>query len=100
MGHQETIGEDARALLEKLGAWETYGATGWGKDGNESFLQSRSAVRHKTTTAKDTYDSKLSKYYTPELEAKVEAMFQEDYAAAEYGLTMRKINFDNSTAPS
>ena len=37
VGHAETMAEDARKLLKKLGAWDAYGKKGWGEHGDESL---------------------------------------------------------------
>ena len=48
VGHLSTAQADAKALLQRLGAWETYGATGWGADESEPIFASKTAIRHKT----------------------------------------------------
>ena len=40
VGRFETIEKDAKALLQKIGAWDEYGANGWGMDGIESIFAS------------------------------------------------------------
>jgi hypothetical protein len=34
VGHLETAQADVRSLLEKIGAWESFGQGGWGKHGD------------------------------------------------------------------
>lgn len=48
IGHLETAQADAKALLERVGAWEQYGATGWGADGSEPIFESKGTIVHKT----------------------------------------------------
>lgn len=75
--HTETAFTDAKALLEKIGAWEDYGATGWGEDGKYSIFQSKGkdgAGNHATWA-----QSKIFKWYTPESERLVERFYQTDY---------------------
>jgi hypothetical protein len=71
VGHLETAAQDAKELLERIGAWDEYGKSGWGKYGNESIFQSNN-VLHKTADDSSASSARLSKYYTPESEARVE----------------------------
>lgn len=93
VGHLENAARDAKILLEEIGAWETYGRTGWGLHGNESIFATRSYVQHKTSNQTNDYQSRMSKHYTPETEALVEKRFAQDYAIPVYNLTMKKIDF-------
>lgn len=93
VGHLETAARDARILLEEIGAWETYGRTGWGLHGNESIFATRSNVQHKTSNQTSDYQVRMAKYYTPETEAIIEERFAEDYNIPIYNLTRTKINF-------
>jgi len=43
VGHYETIEKDAKALLQKIGAWDKYGQDGWGTDGTEAIFTSHMA---------------------------------------------------------
>jgi len=43
VGHFETLQADARTLLEKIGAWEEFGATGWGPNRTDSIFSPRSS---------------------------------------------------------
>jgi hypothetical protein len=36
VGHMESLAIDARRLLQRIGAWEDFGATGWGKSKHEN----------------------------------------------------------------
>jgi Sulfotransferase family len=103
VGHLDTIADDAKALLQRIGAWEEHGVTGWGQYGNESIFATKSGVQHKTsnTTARqeDPYD-RLTKYYTPDVETMVEKLYKSDYATREFQLKLRKINFTKNDDPS
>ena len=61
IGRFETVYEDTKRLLEKLGAWEEFGATGWtGKDGQDgAIFDPRQKAQHGTKaqdiTSKEEY---------------------------------------------
>eukprot|EP00934_Nitzschia_sp_Nitz4_P001711 Nitzschia sp. Nitz4//scaffold218_size35881//20646//21797//NITZ4_007795-RA/size35881-processed-gene-0.19-mRNA-1//-1//CDS//3329542283//1711//frame0 len=124
VGHLETIGPDAHRLLMKLGVWEEFGQTGWGKYGNESLFESTTNVPHATLakasssnhaeatnttqthkdtdtslSAKDPSDDdswkQLSQYYTPEIEAAVEERYARDYDLSILGMVRRKVIYDD-----
>ena len=89
VGYMGTLEQDAKRLLEKIGAWDEYGASGWGFYGNESIFASKSMVAHKTseqdaletsslTILIDPWD-RLARYYTPEIEQQVEQHYANDY---------------------
>ena len=84
VGHLETVAQDTRELLVHLGLWEWYGASGWGKNGNDSIFASNHA-KHATGA-----NEKLIDYYNPELERKVEELFATDYAHKILNFTMPK----------
>jgi hypothetical protein len=91
VGHLETAAEDARVLLKRIGAWEEYGKSGWGKYANESIFESTSNVMHKTGNGTEDSYSRLAQYYTPELERTIERRFASDYS--KYGLPLKKVQF-------
>ena len=73
----QTAQEDSRRLLDKLDpkAWERFGASGWGKLGNESLLYSTGTIKH-ATKAKD----RLFDHYTNQgIEQRVENIYAVDY---------------------
>lgn len=88
VGHMETIATDAERLLLHVGAWEDYGAWGWGDDddgNNRSRESSRGGAifggqqggqgsQHATNAL-----TKLRQYYTPTLEAQVDEFYANDY---------------------
>ena len=64
-----------------MGAWEKYGASGWGTSGQERIFQSN-AMQERAT------DTQNTRFYTQELAAKVENMFRKDY---------ERYNFDTAS---
>jgi hypothetical protein len=86
--------ENTRRLLEKTPwAWGEFGASGWRGDGTESIFQSSSSVHHTTSYGTSDSWSRLANYYTPELEAAVEAKYATEYDIANFQLPRRKIEF-------
>lgn len=75
VGHIETAAVDTRVLLERLGAWEEFGSSGWGITGNESIFQSISNVKHSTKA-----DKYLREYFDKNSEALVEEFYKDDYS--------------------
>ena len=78
IGRVSHASEDIETLLKRVGAWEKYGASGWGLDGTESLFGSNNSG-HFTGAS-----SKTCEYYTPELEKQVEDMFASDYARYDF----------------
>ena len=95
VGHTETAKQDAKRLLEQVGAWDEFGKSGWGQHGNESIFQSTGTVVHATSSNTGTSQRSalehLRKYYTPELELLVERRFQKDYDHELFGLQKYRI---------
>jgi hypothetical protein len=109
VGHLETAADDAKRLLQKIGAWEDHGQTGWGHYGNESIFESTSNVQHKTTATttavaakqeNSSYQTKknrmLANYFTPETEIELEERFAKDYSCPQFRLPLKKINFSKA----
>ena len=69
IGYHETIAEDAKELLEKIGAWDDYGANGWGDDHDGSVFADFAS------TASELY----SKFYEDKTVAAVESWYKADY---------------------
>lgn len=76
IGHLKTAHEDAKLLLQHIGAWEEFGESGWGEYRNESFMQSLSTSGRRHVTSSREH---LAEYFTPELERIVEDMYASDY---------------------
>ena len=94
IGHLETAEVDAKALLEKIGAWESFGASGWGEHGNETMF----ATNDKQLTDRTAPDSSgswnlMSKLFTLRMESTVEIFYEADYGIQEFGLELKKIQY-------
>jgi hypothetical protein len=94
VGHMETIAEDAERLLRRIGAWENFGAHGWGspasendKQDNDSIFSGRVGREHATGA-----HSKLLSYLTPKLEQELEEHYADDYTNPVLNLTSTQIN--------
>lgn len=85
VGHMETVEQDAKQLLERIGAWHAYGASGWGVNGTQSLFHAV-GVQH-ATDAK----MKLQSYYTPDLERQVDHYCYMDYKIPYLNLTRTSI---------
>jgi len=90
VGHFNRLEHDGRRLLERVGAWQEYGASGWA----HGSLFHHGAVSSVTTRAKD----RLHQYYTPELEKRVDAIYKSDYNLKALNLTRYKIFQDDTSA--
>jgi hypothetical protein len=74
--HVETAEEDAKRLLQTIGAWDEFGQTGWSKDHQSPIFgnAAKSAGDHATWSQWQVW-----KWYTPEVERQVEAFYRADY---------------------
>jgi hypothetical protein len=86
MGHIEDAQEDTKRLLQTLGGWESYGASGWGQDGTEPIFASTGTVRHQTGAS-----DKLREYYTDETERMVEDLTWEDFQNPLFDFKLTKV---------
>jgi hypothetical protein len=93
VGHMETSTVNAKALLKRIGAWGSFGKSGWGQDGDESIFASKSAVFHATSEGRKDSSSRLRDYFTEDLEQAVEIIYYSDYHIPQLNLTMKKIEF-------
>jgi hypothetical protein len=75
VGHFERLEEDAKRLLQNIGAWEQYGQSGWGPNGKGGIFQKSTNTQNHVTNAK----SKINVWFTQELERRVERFYQVDY---------------------
>ena len=97
IGHMETIEQDAKQLLlMKIGAWEEYGKSGWGPDGNESIFQTTSTSPHATSTGMEDSWERLRGYYTPELEQAVGKRYVRDYNHPLFQIRKREFPFSTT----
>jgi hypothetical protein len=78
VGHFDRLEDDARKMMERIGAWEEFGVSGW-QEGGPVFA--RNAARHKTSA-----HDRLGEYYTPQLERMVYQFYKADYEHATLSL--------------
>jgi Sulfotransferase family len=78
VGQVETAAADAKVLLQRIGAWDEFGAAGWGDNGRYSIFGSKhsggTGMNHSTSA-----EWQIWKWYTPESEKLVERYYQGDY---------------------
>jgi hypothetical protein len=74
IGRYENIKKDAPRLLEQIGAWEEYGKSGWGLDGDEAIFNANGPTRNLT--------GKLMTSYSRKSERLVEQIYNMDYSNA------------------
>lgn len=77
VSHVETAARDAKTLLQKIGAWEEFGKSGWGPEGKLPIFGStgtKGAGEHATWS-----QWKVWQWYTNESEKLVERHYQADY---------------------
>ena len=86
VGHMDSAADFAERLLRHIGAWEEFGATGWGLHGNESIFLPHQKAKH-ATSAKD----RMKSYYTPELERAVDDYCHLDYLVPYMNMTRRSL---------
>jgi len=77
VGHMESLEDDAKRLLVKVGAWDEFGKSGWGTSGNQSIFQRDISIgRQHATHAADH----LKEYITSkQVEQEIEAYYANDY---------------------
>jgi Sulfotransferase family len=61
VGHFDTLQQDARQLLERIGAWDDYGAAGWGPNGTLGLFE-RNVAMHSTSASRHQEE-----FFTPEV---------------------------------
>ncbi len=82
VGKMENVMNDTHLLLKRIGAFEEFGASGWGEFRNESIFQSN-AAGHQTGSSK-----KVKEYYTPELFNQVLEHVRGDYEMELFDFTI------------
>jgi len=88
VGHLESAAKDAEVLLRKLGAWDEYGANGWGQKGTNSIFDANLSP-HTTGS-----NNRLLDYYTPELERLVDFdLYAKDYEHIVLDLKIKTIDW-------
>jgi hypothetical protein len=86
VGHMDSIYADTKRLLNKIHAWEDYGANGW--PGGEIF---RAAAKDTVSHATDSVQ-KLKEYYTPRAEQLADAITDKDYNISTLKFVRRRIS--------
>lgn len=87
VGRFDAIAQDTKRLLQRVDAWEEYGASGWGEHRNASIFAESTGARHRTSA-----DQKLLAYYNSSaIEDLVKAFYREDYVHPVLKLSNRKI---------
>ena len=77
VGYFDSLHEDGKRMLQLVGgsAWETFGASGWGQDQNESMFFESSHAKHRTSA-----HTKLKLYFNDSLVVTlVEDIYASDY---------------------
>ena len=78
----EYVATDAERLLRQIGAWEEYGASGWGVNNTEAIFSSQSNVKHATNAT-----DKLRMVLSPTLEKELDIFYADDYTNPYLNLT-------------
>lgn len=74
VGNIESVGDDSKRLLEKIGAWEEIGATGWGENGMDRIF-------HSNDDLLAVLQSEIH-HYTPEVDRALNYFYKADYENA------------------
>lgn len=89
VGHMDNVQEDAKRLLQRIGAWEEFGKSGWDRPLHDhAIFQSTENVQHKSGAPKQ-----VAQYYTPELEREIDRRFGQDYEVRELELKRKPIDY-------
>ena len=88
IGHMESIEADTKRLLQRIGAWEEYGASGW-PHGSVFAGAASSTVRHATDSKQQ-----LKSYYTQQVERIVDTILERDYEVRQMNFTKRTVAVD------
>jgi hypothetical protein len=87
VGHMETVTDDARRLLQQIGAWNECGASGWGDSGQDGAIFQAKAGGAGRRHATDARTKLQSHMMTAELEEKIERFYADDYSNAVMNIT-------------
>jgi hypothetical protein len=83
VGHFENNQDDTRRLLERIGAYEEFGSTGWGESNNKSLsIFEKNLANHRTGSG-----SKMKDHYSPKLERLVLQYYRRDYSSELFNIT-------------
>lgn len=92
VGNFETLEQDGKQLLQKIGAWEEYGASGWGPNGSYPiFSQKATGIsRSHATKARDN----MNEYYTSrEVFDQITEYYKQDYENPVLNLELKPPDF-------
>ena len=89
VGYMDTLQEDAQRLLTQVGAWDPYGATGWGPNGTHAMFQDPHATLSNNHVTQ-AY-TRMRHYYTAAMERGIEQRYQADYDNPVFQLPRRQI---------
>ena len=88
VGYMATLEKDAKRLLTQVGAWERYGASGWGPNGDQPmFAEPAGQSTNHATQAQE----RMRHYYTPEIERGIERRYRADYNNQVFNLPRRRL---------
>lgn len=93
VGNFETQQQDAKRLLQQIGAWDVYGKSGWGKSGDLEIFQKATNTQKHVTNSK----SKASQWFTPELERMVETYYEVDYLNPKFNFVTTNLTGGNDS---
>ncbi|KAL3763082.1 hypothetical protein ACHAW5_010710 [Stephanodiscus triporus] len=85
VGQFDSLAEDTRRMLERLGhgAWEKFGASGWGEFHNETAFVGSNTATHRTSAR-----AKLSQYINETIVDKMlDEFYSQDYMHAPFNFT-------------
>ena len=91
VGHMESLQQDAKALLHRIGAWEKFGRDGWGLYGNESIFASKSGVDHANNINLTAF---LLENLTADIEKELNERFAPDYNVKGFNLTLKALSLN------
>ena len=87
VGYMDTLEQDLFRLLEKVGLWNDFGATGYGNYYNASLVDAYPVETQATKR-------QMLQYYTPKMELFVEERYAMDYMVPEFGLMIKRLNYN------
>lgn len=90
VGNMNTVESDSKALLRKIGAWDEYGASGWGDKRQDGIFESVTEVLHATHSKE-----KLKITLNPEVEKELDDFYADDYNNSVLNLTHYQIFTDD-----
>ena len=90
VGHFENNQDDTRRLLERIGAYEEFGSSGWGESHNKSLsIFEKNLALHRTGSG-----NKMNDHYSLKLESLVLQYYRLDYSSELFNFT-KPVNYIN-----